>query len=134
METDPNVNIFIKRFNFKKINNILISKQGQLCSVRSISEGTLRAYCSKVGVAYNDSMVHWRPLTQEQREVFSRIKGPNMLFFRAVLSSTEFKQHKPSEPNIEDINEKYRDIIEEAMPLYIKLRELKLEPVWRKNN
>ena len=114
------------------MNNILISKQGQLCSVHSISEDTLRTYCSEVGVAYNDSMVHWGPLTHEQREVFSRIKGPNMLFFRAILSSTEFKQHKPSEPNIEDIDEKYRDIVEEAMPMYVKLRELKLEPVLNK--
>ena len=100
--------------------------------MHSISEGTLRAYCSKVGVAYNDSMGHWGPLTHEQREAFSRIKGPNMLFFRAILSSTEFKQHKPSGPNIEDIEEKYRDIVEEATPMYIKLRELKLEQVLNK--
>ena len=52
-----------------------------------------------------------------------------MLFFRAVLSSTEFKQHKPSEPNMEDAEETYRDIVEEAMPMYLKPRELKLEPV-----
>ena len=55
-----------------------------------------------------------------------------MLFFRAVLSSAEFKQHKPSEPNIEDIEEKYRDIVEKTMQMYIKLRELKLEPVLNK--
>ena len=77
-------------------------------------------------------MVHWGPLTQQQREVFSRIKGPNMLFFRAVLSSTEFTQQIPSEPDIEDIDEKYREVVEEAMPLYLKLRELKLEPVCKK--
>ena len=100
--------------------------------MHSILEGTLRAYCSEVGVAYNDSMVHWGPLTHEQRKAFSRINGPNMLFFRTVLSSTEFKQHKPSESNMEDIDEKYRDIVEEAMPMYIKLRELKLEPVLNK--
>ena len=55
-----------------------------------------------------------------------------MLFFRAVLSSTEFKQHKPSDPNTKDVEEKYRDTVEETMQMYIKLRELKLEPVLNK--
>ena len=92
----------------------------------------MRAYCREVGVAFNDSMVHWGPLTEEQRKVFSRIKGPNMLFFRAVLSSTEFIQQITSKPDIGDIDEQYREVVEETMPLYLKMRELKLEPVCKK--
>lgn len=45
-------------------------------------EGTLRAYCREVGIEYEDSMVNWGPITEEQRQIFPSIEDiPGLKFF-----------------------------------------------------
>ena len=111
----------------KNFGNLFISEKC-LISNSSSSEATLRRYCKEIGVEYRESMVNWGVLTPEHAQVFSTVKGPNIHFFQQMLNSTELRQQNPTEPDMEDIDEKYREIVEEAMPLYLKLRELKLEP------
>ena len=122
-------NVPIRTYGFfKKCGKTFIIEKCLISINSSSSEATLRTYCKEIGVEYRESMVNWGALTPEHAKAFSTIKGPNIHFFQEILNSTKLNQQNPTEPDIEDIDEKYREIVKELMPFYLKLRELKLEP------
>ena len=99
----------------------------------SFPEGTLRAYCAAVGIEYQDSMVHWGQITPEQKEIFrhrlDHVYDTAITFLGNVLNATEFAQMEPSAVHMDEIDQEFKGIVEENIPIYEKLREYRLKPV-----
>lgn len=76
-------------------------------------------------------MVHWGPLTPEQREVFPvmELNAVASSFTVKAAQTTELLKTEPTEPNMTDIDEKYWSLVENNIPLYEKLREQRLQPL-----
>ena len=76
-------------------------------------------------------MVHWGPITPEQKKIWPVIeKLPAMKhFIGGAVFGTGFVINEPKEVNMDEIDEKFRVIVEENIPIYEKLRQHKLKPV-----
>ena len=70
--------------------------------LRAVSEGILRLYCEEVGIDFQDSMVNWNPLTEEQHCQF-RQWVPWMSV--VTESSTILKKSPTNLPEIADLSE-----------------------------
>ena len=100
-------------------------------SLLIFSESTLRAYCKEVGIEFKDSMVHWGPITPEQKNMFPLLeKQPGFEpYIGRAINNEEFTQSEPSEAQITDGDEKYRDFIRENIAMYENLKKHKLSPI-----
>ena len=78
-------------------------------------------------------MVHWGQITPEQKDIFRHrldyVPDITITFIGNVLNGTGFVKTEPTEVNVEEIDEKFRMIVEENIPIYEKLREHRLIPV-----
>ena len=100
-------------------------------SLLIFSEGTLRTYCKEVGIEFKDSMVHWGPITLEQKNMFPLLeKHPGFEpYIGRAINNEEFTQSEPYEAQITDVDEKYRDFIRENIVIYENLKKHKLSPI-----
>ncbi len=85
------------------------------------SEKTLRRLCEFLCIDYQDSMVHWPPVREDQLEQFMRYGTAYKLARKAgtLLPSTP----KPPLKN-EDFGENLKAAISKAMPVYLALKEV----------
>ena len=78
-------------------------------------------------------MVDWGPITPEQKEVYrhrlDHVYDIAITFLSNVLNATEFVKSEPGMVDIEEIDVEFREIVEENMVLYKKLREHRLKPI-----
>ena len=80
-----------------------------------VTETTLRLYCDAVGIDYQDPMIHWRPLDEEQYKEFEEW----IPWVDVAANSTGFLPKTPSKyPDAKDLPEDVQKAIEEAMPFY----------------
>ncbi len=87
-----------------------------------IIETTLHAYCNAVGIDFQESMLSWRQLTDEEKKEFGEYGSP---FFSKVLSTICFT---PDESTTEysDLPIQIQDAIEKALPTYHQLSQNKI--------
>ncbi|KAK2194189.1 hypothetical protein NP493_2g22006 [Ridgeia piscesae] len=87
-------------------------------------EPLLRAYCDKVGITFEESMLHWEDTPKEIFEDW-------MPWFEGVLTSKTFQPSptKPVSPNVvPDLPRHVQRAIDDSMPYYRKMHALRLRP------
>ncbi len=89
--------------------------------VYDFAEKTLRQYCDFVGIDYQDSMVKWKPIPEDQMKQFTSHGDA----FKVAREATTFFPHKPKARSATDdnVSEAVRDVISKAMPVYDMLKE-----------
>ncbi len=92
-------------------------------------ETYLRLWCDAVGLDFQDSMINWRPLTEEQLEQFK----PWGDWVKEATNSDRFLQSTPSPVDNSMLPEEVKICIQEAMPYYEKLYALRLKAQWIQN-
>ena len=77
-------------------------------------------------------MVHWGQITTEQKDVYRHrldyVPDVAMPFIEKALNSREFQQGAPLKVSVEETDEKYKAIVEENIPVYEKLKKIRLKP------
>ena len=97
-----------------------------MISRHSILEGTLQLYCEAVGIDYQDSMVDWRSLDEEQYMQFKNWLPWHIL----AVASTGFIPKTPSaHPDVKDLPNDVQNTIKENVPCYEQLYEKRLKAV-----
>ncbi len=95
------------------------------------AEGTLRAYCQEVDIDYQDSMVNWGPITEEQKSVFavllSSIAGEFAI--RKAVTETQLIASEPKNPTPEDVPNAFEDMLKENITIYESMLNFKIHPV-----
>ena len=78
-------------------------------------------------------MVHWGPITPEQKDIYRHrldyVPDIALTFIGNALNETGFISSNPTEAKIEEIDEKFRAIVDENLPMYKEMRDLKLYPI-----
>ena len=78
-------------------------------------------------------MVNWGPVTPHQMQIWQhrldRIYNVSMTFLGGAINGTKLIQSDLQEPNMADVDEKYRGLVEENLPIFEQLRRLKIEPL-----
>ena len=99
----------------------------------AFSEGTLKAYCKAIGIQYQESMVNWGPITPEQKDIYRHrldyVPDITLTFLGNVLNGTRFTSTEPTEANMEDVDETFRAIVYENLPMYEKMRDIRIKPI-----
>ena len=85
----------------------------------------MRLYCEAIEIDFQDSMIHWRPLNEEQYKEFEEW----VPWVKVAIESKEFLPKTPSElPKFEDLPEVVQGANENAMPLCEQLYVKRLKP------
>ncbi len=91
-----------------------------------ISETILRLYCDAVGIDFQDSMVHWPPMTAQHRAKFLEWEEADH-FMKAVFESTGIRKKSPTQlPDVETQPWEVQECIRENLPLYQTLYDQRL--------
>ena len=92
----------------------------------------MKVYCKEVGIQYQESMVHWGHITTEQKGVYRHrldyVPDVAIPFIGKALNSKEFQQGAPLKVSVEETDEKYKSIVEENLPVYERLKKMRLKP------
>lgn len=104
----------------------LFSRAGQLILLLSITEEVLRKFCSRVGIPYEDSMVNWRPIPEDQLSEFPPPGDSLGDSFRAALESSRFlpSSSGPARLKRKDLAGSAKVSIDVARPIYQRLKKL----------
>ncbi len=89
----------------------------------SILETYLRLWCDAVGLDFQDSMINWKSLTEEQLQQFEPLGD----WVKTAKNSDRFLQTSTSPVDMSMLPEEIKICIQEAMPHYEKLYALRLE-------
>ena len=87
-------------------------------------ETYLRLWCDTVGIPYQDSMVNWQPMNEEQLKEFE----PFGDWVTTARDSKGFLASTPKPIDVSDLPQELKDLIEEQLPFYEKLRSMRLTP------
>ncbi len=87
-------------------------------------ETYLRLWCDAVGIPYQDSMVNWRPMNEEQLKEFE----PFGEWMARARDSTGFLPSTPKTIDVSDLPQELKDLIQEQLPFYEKLHSMRLTP------
>ena len=85
-----------------------------------IVEAVLRHFCQTVDIDYLDSMINWRPITEDGMTQLQ----PYGKYFKTAMESTRFLPSTPKPVILDEgISEVMKKAIKEAMPYYLKFKE-----------
>ncbi len=82
----------------------------------------MQAYCSAVGIDYEESMLTWKPMTDEEINEFGGDMSP---LYGKVLSTTTFTTDE-STTEYTDLPLIIQDTVKRALPLYNQLSQHKI--------
>lgn len=86
------------------------------------SEAMLRLYCDKIGLAYEDSMLHWRAETKG----LGLDHWPVAWFSNALKTTTFQKLESNRMPDMCSLPDVVKKVVDESMPPYNALYEKRL--------
>jgi hypothetical protein len=79
--------------------------------------GVLSLLCDKIGIPFDEKMLHWQKGARKEDGVWARF------WYRSVHESTGFQPYKPKD---EPFPEHLRPLLEECMPYYAGLKALSI--------
>ncbi len=90
-----------------------------------LSETTLKLYCKAVGLDYQDSMIHWKPLSEHLVKEF--VEWGEWL--DVAKQSNGFLKKTPSVlPEVKDLPPEVQQCVKDNIPFYQQLYEKRLKP------
>ena len=85
-----------------------------------ILETVLRDFCQAVGIDYQDTMVNWTPISEDNMEQLKPYKDA----YKLTINTNNFL---PSTPKAlgenEELSENMKSAINDAMPYYLKFKK-----------
>ena len=86
--------------------------------IRNAPEQELRRLCEGVGIDFDPSMLSWDPGGRPEDGIWAKH------WYANVHASTGFSPDHAGVPDLEDLPERIRPVVEECLPIYEELRRL----------
>ena len=84
-----------------------------------VVEAVLKHFCQAVGINYQDTMINWRPISDDGMKQLQ----PYGKYYKTAMESTKFLPSTPKPVIDEGTADVMKNAIEEAMPYYLKFKE-----------